>query len=164
MRENKPVQEYVKLRRLTKGIENLKSSEQRILDVALNYGFSNHANFTRVFKETRLLASFSGKLCRINVTIEVYFTFVGKIRVSLAKPELLTDTEKPAWSLPRRFFGISVGFLMGLWLKGAFLFMMRSSRFFRQSAFLALPFKEKSSHFFVCQYRLLPSKNASILF
>lgn len=32
---NKPVQEYVKLRRLAKVIENLKSTEQRILDVAL---------------------------------------------------------------------------------------------------------------------------------
>ena len=49
---NKPVQEYVKLRRLAKVIENLKSTEQRILDVALDYGFSSHANFTRAFKET----------------------------------------------------------------------------------------------------------------
>lgn len=49
---NKPVQEYVKLRRLAKVIENLKSTEQRILDAALDYGFSSHANFTRAFKET----------------------------------------------------------------------------------------------------------------
>ena len=49
---NKSVQEYVKLRRLAKVIENLSDSEQRILDVALDYGFSSHANFTRAFKET----------------------------------------------------------------------------------------------------------------
>ncbi len=49
---NKPVQEYVKLRRLAKVIENRGDSEQRILDVALDYGFSSHANFTRAFKET----------------------------------------------------------------------------------------------------------------
>ncbi len=49
---NKPVQEYVKLRRLAKVIENLGNFEQRILDVALDYGFSSHANFTRAFKET----------------------------------------------------------------------------------------------------------------
>lgn len=48
----KPVQEYVKLRRLAKVIENLRNPEQRILDVALDYGFSSHANFTRAFKET----------------------------------------------------------------------------------------------------------------
>lgn len=48
----KPVQEYVKLRRLAKVIEKLRDTDQRILDVALDYGFSSHANFTRVFKET----------------------------------------------------------------------------------------------------------------
>lgn len=49
---NKSVQEYVKLRRLARVIKNLGDSEWRILDVALDYGFSNHANFTRAFKET----------------------------------------------------------------------------------------------------------------
>ena len=46
---NKPVQEYVKLRRLAKAVESLSNTERRILDVALDYGFSSHANFTRVF-------------------------------------------------------------------------------------------------------------------
>ena len=49
---NKPVQEYVKLRRLAKAVESLGNTERRILDVALDYGFSSHANFTRAFKET----------------------------------------------------------------------------------------------------------------
>ncbi|WP_407922894.1 helix-turn-helix transcriptional regulator [Acutalibacter muris] len=49
---SKPVQEYVKLRRLAKVIENLKDTDRRILDIAMDYGFSSHANFTRVFKET----------------------------------------------------------------------------------------------------------------
>ena len=48
----KPVQEYVKLRRLAKVIESLKDMDRRILDVALDFGFSSHANFTRAFKET----------------------------------------------------------------------------------------------------------------
>lgn len=48
----KPVQEYVKLRRLAKVIEGLKDTDRRILDIALDYGFSSHANFTRAFKET----------------------------------------------------------------------------------------------------------------
>lgn len=30
------------------------------------------------------------------VTIEVYFTYVGKIRIPLSKPEPLAATEKPA--------------------------------------------------------------------
>lgn len=32
-------------------IERLGNTEQRILDIALDYGFSSHANFTRAFKE-----------------------------------------------------------------------------------------------------------------
>ena len=49
---NKTVQEYVKLRRLAKAIESLGNTERRILDVALDYGFSSHGNFTRAFRET----------------------------------------------------------------------------------------------------------------
>lgn len=48
----KPVQEYIKLRRLARVIETLNEPGQRILDAALEYGFSSHANFTRAFKET----------------------------------------------------------------------------------------------------------------
>lgn len=48
----KPVNEYIKLRRLAKASEDLIHTEMRIIDVALKYGFSNHANFTRAFRET----------------------------------------------------------------------------------------------------------------
>lgn len=47
----KSVQEYIKLRRLAMVITELNNSEERILDIALKYGFSEHANFTRAFKE-----------------------------------------------------------------------------------------------------------------
>lgn len=47
----KPVQEYIKLRRLAIVTSQLKNTNNRILDIALNYGFSDHANFTRAFKE-----------------------------------------------------------------------------------------------------------------
>lgn len=49
---NKPVQEYIKLRRLARVIEEFKHKNQKILDVALDYGFSSHAHFTRTFKDT----------------------------------------------------------------------------------------------------------------
>jgi len=47
----KSVNEYVRLRKLAKASEALKSKEKRIIDVALDYGFTNHANFTRAFKD-----------------------------------------------------------------------------------------------------------------
>lgn len=49
---NKPVQEYKKLRRLARAAQDLKQTKQRILDIAMEYGFSGHSNFTRAFKDT----------------------------------------------------------------------------------------------------------------
>lgn len=48
----KPACEYIKLRRLAQAVNDLKVENSRILDAALDYGFSSHANFTRAFKET----------------------------------------------------------------------------------------------------------------
>lgn len=48
----KPVAEYVKLRRMAKATKNLLQKENRILDIALDLGFSSHEHFSRTFKET----------------------------------------------------------------------------------------------------------------
>lgn len=47
----RPVGEYTKLRRLAQSANALKDKHTRIVDVAIDYGFSSHANFTRAFKE-----------------------------------------------------------------------------------------------------------------
>ena len=47
----KSVQEYVKLRRLAHSVEWLNIPEKRIIDIALECGYSSHANYTRAFKE-----------------------------------------------------------------------------------------------------------------
>ena len=47
----RPVLEYVKMRRLAMAVSALADREKRILDVAVEYGFSSHAAFTRAFKE-----------------------------------------------------------------------------------------------------------------
>lgn len=46
----RPVREYIRLRRLACACESLRKSE-RIIDVALEYGFKNHETFTRAFKQ-----------------------------------------------------------------------------------------------------------------
>ena len=48
----KPVGEYIKLRSMAKATELLLNKDQRILDTALDLGFSSHEHFTRCFKET----------------------------------------------------------------------------------------------------------------
>lgn len=47
-----PVAEYVKLRRMAKATEALLQKDKRILDLALELGFSSHEHFTRTFKDT----------------------------------------------------------------------------------------------------------------
>lgn len=49
---NKPVREYIKLRRMSRASEVLQNKKHRILDIALEYGFGSHETFTRAFKET----------------------------------------------------------------------------------------------------------------
>lgn len=46
----KPVNEYIKLRRLAIASEALLNKNKRIIDVALDLGFSSHEIFTRTFK------------------------------------------------------------------------------------------------------------------
>lgn len=48
---NKPVCEYIKLRRLANALNELRTKNTRIIDTAIDYGFSSHANFTRAFKD-----------------------------------------------------------------------------------------------------------------
>lgn len=48
----KPVREYIKTRQLARACNMLCDKENRIMDVALKYGFGSHETFTRAFKDT----------------------------------------------------------------------------------------------------------------
>ncbi|GAU78837.1 helix-turn-helix domain-containing protein [Fusibacter sp. 3D3] len=48
----KPVAEYVKRRRMAKATDLLLQKDRRILDIALDLGFSSHEHFSRTFKDT----------------------------------------------------------------------------------------------------------------
>lgn len=48
----KPVAEYIKLRRVAKAADCLLQSDIRILDIALELGFTSHEHFSRTFKNT----------------------------------------------------------------------------------------------------------------
>jgi AraC family transcriptional regulator len=47
----RPVRDYIKLRRMAIVLEVLQNKNNRILDIALAYGFGSHETFTRAFKE-----------------------------------------------------------------------------------------------------------------
>lgn len=48
----RPVREYIKLRRLARACDTLRDKNNRIIDVAIEYGFGSHETFTRAFKDT----------------------------------------------------------------------------------------------------------------
>ena len=48
----KPAAEYIRLRRMAKATEALLSKDRRILDIAVELGFSSHEHFSRTFKST----------------------------------------------------------------------------------------------------------------
>lgn len=108
---NKPVQEYVKLRRLAKVIENLKSTEQRILDVALDYGFSSHANFTRAFKETYGITpeSYRRDLPMLNTfdkpEVSMNYVLVDE-GVPLVVGDIVLEIQRKTLEKPEIYFGL----------------------------------------------------------
>jgi len=46
----RPVNEYIKMRRLARACEILEDKSKRILDIALEHGFNSHEHFTKTFK------------------------------------------------------------------------------------------------------------------
>lgn len=108
---NKSVQEYVKLRRLAKAIENLSNSEYRILDVALNYGFSSHANFTRAFKETYGITpeDYKRDLPMLNTfdkpEVSMNYTMIDE-DVPLMAGEIVLEIQRKVLATPEAYLGL----------------------------------------------------------
>lgn len=108
---NKSVYEYVKLRRLAKVIENLGDSEQRILDVALDYGFSSHANFTRAFKETYGITpeDYRRDLPMLNTfdkpEVSMNYTLIDE-DVPLVAGEIVLEIQRKVLATPEAYLGL----------------------------------------------------------
>ena len=74
----RPVNEYIKLRRLAKASDVLLANDKRILDIALDFGFTSHELFTRNFKNV------------YGMTPEEYRTHPVRLN-NFCKPQLLLN-------------------------------------------------------------------------
>ncbi|KAB1437541.1 AraC family transcriptional regulator [Candidatus Galacturonibacter soehngenii] len=74
----RPVNEYIKLRRLAKASDALLVRNNRILDIALDFGFTSHELFTRNFKNV------------YGMTPEEYRTHPVRLN-NFCKPQLLLN-------------------------------------------------------------------------
>ncbi len=109
----KPVQEYVKLRRLAGAATALQEPDERILDIALAHGFSSHEVLTRAFKGTYGMtpADFRAnpvRLCHFNKPqLLLQYALVDE-DVPLITDGIVLEVSRRQLSSPRCFAGLTV--------------------------------------------------------
>lgn len=119
----KPVAEYVKLRRMAKATEALTQKDQRILNVALDLGFSSHEHFTRTFKDTFGMTPEEYRKnpmplnCMTKPELSLPYTLVDE-GVPLVTDGIILEINRRQLLQPIRFIGFEkkmpVGFVDGL--------------------------------------------------
>lgn len=109
----KPVNEYIKLRRLARAAEALLNKNKRILDIALDFGFSSHETFTRTFKNAFGLTpeEYRASPVRLNNFVKpqllLNYTLVDE-NVPLIADDIVLEITRRRITSPRRFIGLTV--------------------------------------------------------
>lgn len=109
----KPVNEYIKLRRLARASEALLDKSKRILDVALELGFSSHGILTRTFKsvygmtpeEYRENPVRLNNFCKPQLLLN--YTLVDE-NVPLITDGIVIEISRRRLSSPQFFIGLTV--------------------------------------------------------
>ncbi|MDF2944630.1 MAG: AraC family transcriptional regulator [Herbinix sp.] len=109
----KPVKEYIKLRRLAKASEALLDKRKRILDIALDLGFSSHEILTRTFKSTYKMTpeEYRANPVRLNnfcmPQLLLNYTLVDE-NVPLIADGIVIEISRRSISSPQYFIGLTV--------------------------------------------------------
>lgn len=107
---HKPIQEYIKLRRLARASDALRDTERRILDVAIDYGFSSHANFTRAFKDAYAITpeEYRRTLPMLNTfdrpEVSANYVLFGE-GVPLVVGDIVLEIERKTLTAPEAYIG-----------------------------------------------------------
>lgn len=109
----KPVNEYIKLRRLAGASEMLMSSQKRILDIALDYGFSSHTSFTRAFKQAFGITpeEYRGNPVRLNNFVKPQLLFNYTLideNMPLIAEGIVIEICRLKLAKPEHFIGLSI--------------------------------------------------------
>lgn len=110
---NRPVNEYIKLRRLAKASEFLQNKSKKIIDIALEVGFSSHETFTRSFKKAYKITpeeyrSNSVRLdnfCKPQLLLN--YTLVDK-NVPIIADNIVIEISRKKLTIPQYFIGYTI--------------------------------------------------------
>ncbi|MFZ5643811.1 MAG: helix-turn-helix domain-containing protein [Bacillota bacterium] len=108
----KPVNEYIKLRRLAKASDALLDKSKRILDIALDFGFSSHETFTRAFKDAfgKTPEEYRANPVRLNNYVKpqllLNYTLVDE-NVPLIADGIVLEITRRQVSSPQFFIGLT---------------------------------------------------------
>lgn len=109
----KPVNEYIKLRRLARASEDLLDKSKRILDIALDRGFSSHEILSRTFKSTYGITpeQYRANPVRLNnfcmPQLLLNYTLVDE-NVPLITDSIVIEISRRSLSSPQYFTGLTV--------------------------------------------------------
>lgn len=109
----KPVNEYIKLRRLAKVSDALLDTNKRILDIALDYGFSSHEVLTRTFKDAFGMTpkEFRANPVRLNNFVKpqllLNYTLIDE-NVPLIADDMVLEISRQQVPSPQFFIGLTV--------------------------------------------------------
>ena len=107
----RPAGEYARLRKLARASELLTDTDMRILDIAMQFGFSDHANFTRAFREAYGLSpeEYRSHPVRLNhcmkADVSVQHTSLEE-GFALIADDMVVQVNRRKLEKPRTFYGI----------------------------------------------------------
>ncbi|MEL7657002.1 MAG: AraC family transcriptional regulator [Bacillota bacterium] len=109
----KPVNEYIRLRRLARASESLPDKNKRILDIALDFGFSSHEIFTRTFKSAFGITpeEYRSNPVRLNNFVKpqllLNYTLIDE-NVPLIADDIVLEITRKQIASSQNFIGLSV--------------------------------------------------------
>ena len=108
----RPVSEYIKMRRLARVCETLEDKSRRILDIALEHGFTSHEQFTKTFKGAFGITPEEYRNCpvRLNQIMKpdllLGYTMVDE-NVPLITDSIVLEISRKTIDVPELYIGLS---------------------------------------------------------